>query len=436
MESTRISPNEVLKDAYYKHISLSNTVKRKTADFIRFLNNIFIPLMKKRDILFDFLFQQVYLEGSYINTHKTYNANECNLNIVLKLPVVDDGYIEFTDNKCDPGFVICILHGAIESIPLQSTCFNESTFIINLKEHLLFDPELEAGYDDKQVLKASLKATRGFILSPSKTKAWMYGIVRKMISDKEFIETFPENGIHSIKLSSIGSIITLQSNLTNGVTLDLDIVPSFTFKCSKIFHLDTVGKEVKNFWKYGEQKKSYLEFGEITRYDDFLIYETGAPKARYAKNRFQWRLDLIDIEKRIVYQNGCAKMIIELLEYLRDYNPEIQRLSCYALRTAALLVIKEHPLLTWKEDQLSMYFLLVLARLREGICKRYLPFYFHPRSNILDNISTPSQVPNNEVFKMKYWLGEVINKLKFTGDMKKCALNWEACFKTSRKKCK
>ena len=66
MESTRISPNEVLKDAYYKHISLSNTVKRKTADFIRFLNNIFIPLMKKRDILFDFLFQQVYLEGSYI----------------------------------------------------------------------------------------------------------------------------------------------------------------------------------------------------------------------------------------------------------------------------------------------------------------------------------------------------------------------------------
>ena len=93
--------------------------------------------MRKRDILFDFLFQQVYLEGSYINTHKTYNANECNLSIVLKLPVVDDGYIEFNDNKCDPGFVICILHGAIESIPLQSTSFNESTFIINLKEHLL-----------------------------------------------------------------------------------------------------------------------------------------------------------------------------------------------------------------------------------------------------------------------------------------------------------
>ena len=83
MESISISPNEVLKDAYYKHISLSNTVKRKTADFIRFINNLFIPLMRKRDILFDFLFQQVYLEGSYINTHKTYNANECNLNIVL-----------------------------------------------------------------------------------------------------------------------------------------------------------------------------------------------------------------------------------------------------------------------------------------------------------------------------------------------------------------
>ena len=41
--------------------------------------------------------------------------------------------------------------------------------------------------DDKQVLKTSLKGTPGFILSPSKTKAWMYGIVRKMISDKEFI---------------------------------------------------------------------------------------------------------------------------------------------------------------------------------------------------------------------------------------------------------
>ena len=80
-------------------------------------------------------------------------------------------------------------------------------------------------------------------------------------------------------------------------------------------------------------------------------------------NKSQWRLDLIEMEKRILYENGCAKMVVELLECFRDGNPEIQQLSNYVLKTVVMLIIKEHPAYLWEEKFLAAYFLFALKTL-------------------------------------------------------------------------
>ena len=419
-----MDPNDVLNDVYYRHISLLDAEKRNTVEMVEFMKNIMIPLMKKKDILFNSIFDRCYHGGSYINCVRTGNKNECSLYIVLKLPLPDDSCIKFIDNRCDAGFSICSLQGDIYHVVNSKFAKEE---VNQLKKNLLLDPETESGQFEKDLLKLSIKGPQGLILSPGRTKAWVYRILREVSTDKELTQTFRQNNIKSINLNASGPALTIESTLTSGKKTSVDVMPAFAFKCERIFHLNVVGKELKTYWTT-DQQDSYPEFGELTRYDDFLIYETGIPKKslKYSKNRFQWRLDLIDTENRMIYQNGCAKMVVELLEYFRDSNKEIHGLPNYALRTVILLFIQEYTSFTWKEEHLSMYFLFALIKLHEGLRKRHLPFYFHPKSNIFDSISTPL------AYKMQCWLGTVIKKLKPLDDSKKCGNNWKEHFKITK----
>ena len=175
---------------------------------------------------------------------------------------------------------------------------------------------------------------------------------------------------------------------------------------------------IKMKYKTSNLPKEYQEFADIAKYDRFIIYDANIPKPKQIMNKSQWRLDLIEMEKRILYENGCSKMVVELLECFRDGNTEIQQLSNYILKTVVMLIIKEHPAFLWEEKFLAAYFLLALKTLLVKLEKRKLSFYFHPTSNIIDHISSSS------IQKMAFWLKKTLKILERSYDNKEIKEIW------------
>ena len=402
MENNK-NPNIVLQDVYFKHISLIEVEKRRKAEFFEFIQSRIVPLMKMKDILFKAMFQEVYHGGSYINGKRANNAYEYDMVLIFKLPIEDASSIEFSDNRCDPGFVTCNLKNDIQNF--VSSKDSSQKISQNLKEKIL------------------LKGADGLILSPGGTRAWIDSLLRKSLTDADLTSASQEFGIKNIQLKTSGTALTLEATYIIGHQVTVDIVPAYVFKCQEIFHLKIAGKDLKAYWT-SNRPYQYPEFTELTRYDDCFIYDTVYRKRpKNVLSASHWRLDFVDMEKRLIYQHGCAKMVIELLEYFRDCNQEIQGLPSYALKTVVMLVIREYPSYSWSEANLSICFLFALKKLQEKLNNRFIPFYFHPKSNIL-HIIAPA-----DIFKMDCWLRKVLNKLHLTNDMANSKGCWYAYFK-------
>ena len=402
MENNKNS-NIVLQDVYFKHISLIEVEKRRKAEFFEFIQSRIVPLMKVKDILFTAMFQEVYHGGSYINGKRANNAYEYDMVLILKLPLETASSIAFSDNRCDPGFVTCHLKNDIQN----SVSRKDSSKKIsqNLKEKIL------------------LKTADGWILSPGGTRSWIDGLLRKSVTDADLTSASQEFGIKNIQLKTSGNALTLEATYIIGHKVTVDIVPAYVFKCQEIFHLKIAGKDLKAYWT-SNRPYQYPEFTELTRYDDCFIYDTIYRKRpKNVLSASHWRLDFVDMEKRLIYQHGCAKMVIELLEYFRDCNQEIQGLPSYALKTVVMLVIREYPSYSWNEANLSICFLFALKKLQEKLNNRFIPFYFHPKSNIL-HIIAPA-----DIFKMDCWLRKVLNKLHVANETAKSNGYWYAYFK-------
>ena len=397
-----LSVNEVLKDIYYKHISILDPERKTKVRVVEFIGNEMVSLLKKRDKLFELMFQGFYHQSSYINGARSNNSQEYDLILSLRLPLNDDSMVKFTDDRCDPGYATCAMSGDVQDTlaPNMRNCAQD------LKHHLL------------------VKSTEGWKLGPGRTREWIYSIVLKLTNDPEFIKIYTQNDIQSIRvkgLKSAGTATTLEIKLKTEALIELDVVPSFEFKCLQILHLSIIGKILKPYWS-SNLPKTYQEFGDIAKYDNFSIYDTNIPKPKYVMNKSQWRLDFIEMEKRILYENGCAKMVVELLECFRDRNREIEKLSNYVLKTIVLLVIKENPSYTWEEKFLSAYFLLALKTLLAKLEKKKVSFYFHPVSNIIGNISFSS------IQRMVVWLKNTLITLKTHNDTERLEIIWRHYF--------
>ena len=177
--------NNILKDVYYKYSCLIDDEKRLKINALKFIKDQIIPLMKKKDILFSEMFEEVCEENSFIDRLRTNNAKECSLAMLLKLPILDDSNIEFNDRICDPGFTMCALNGDLEHIVTP-------TFVkqISLLRYKLL-----------------LKGTKGFILSPSRTRAWFYRILHRILLSDELRTTYIINKLKDISLKTSGPTI-------------------------------------------------------------------------------------------------------------------------------------------------------------------------------------------------------------------------------------
>ena len=400
--------NAVLKEIYAKYISITDAEKRENVKVVEFIKEVMIPLMKKQDILFDAMFHLVYHSGSYYTGLRVNNANEFDLNFLLKLPIIDDSCIQFNEDNCHPGFTNCAIVGNLQDIIKP----NFIHFLPLLKSHILQNdmcPHRKKGI---------------YLLKPGGLRQWLQSIVSRVLADHKLTQSYSANNIRCITPKTSGPAITLVITLVNGTQIDVDIVPIFRFNCRKILHLKVIGAELTSYWNKQGQR-GHSSSGGLSLDDNFSV----VPKT---KNNllhlpmtiisYQWRLDFIDIEKRILYQMGCLKMVVKLLKYFRDCNHVIQGLSSYSIKTVVMLCIKEYPSYAWHEEKLSLYFLFALKKLNERLEQKCIPFYFHPNSNLLDNFE------DRHVGNMQRWLAHALIRLEKSNNTEECSSTWNAYF--------
>ena len=89
-----------------------------------------------------------------------------------------------------------------------------------------------------------------------------------------------------------------------------------------------------------------------------------------------------------------------------------------------MLMIKEQKRNTWKEEDLPSIFLESLNYLLQKLRDEFLPFYFHPKSNIFEKLSSI------HLFNMGSWLARVIKKLESSKDTEVCRSIWSGYFQT------
>jgi len=332
----------ILKEIYSNSISISESEKKMKVMLVQqFIKNDMIPIMKRTDIHFNILYQEIFHTGSYFDGLRVNNANEFDLNVLLKIPGLKESAMLFEDKECDPGFATLKILG-------------------NVQEH--FDAQQKM-YSNVELLKRKLlqQENNGWVLRPEKTRRWLQSILCKVLNGSELKQYYDKSGIQSISLKESGPAMTLQILLNSNCQVD--------------------------------------------------------------DNSPQWRLSFTDLEKKILYQHGCAKMVIKLLKYFRDCNPELQGLSSYSLKTLVMLMIRKDPTFEWKEEKSPNIFLDSLTYLHQMLENEFLPFYFHPQSNVIEKLS------KIHIFNMKCWLAKAKKKLELSKDTESCKSVWTKYFK-------
>ena len=392
-----------LKEIYSNSISISESEKKMKVMLVQqFIKNDMIPIMKRTDVLFNLLYQEIFHTGSYFDGLRVNNANEFDLNVLLKIPGLKESAMLFEDTECDPGFATMKILGNVQDhFDTQEKMYSKVEL---LKQKLLQQEMVGYGWN-------------GWVLRPEKTRRWLQSILCKVLNGSELKHYYDKTGIESISLKESGPAMTLQILLNNNCQVDVDIVPAFVFKCTQILNLDNVEDELQLFWEsYSEAE--FEEFGPIAIDEKFFLI----PKSKH-HNSPQWRLSFPDMEKKILYQHGCAKMVIKLLKYFRDCNHELQGLSSYSLKTLVMLMIRKNPTFEWREENLPNIFLDSLTHLHHMLENEFLPFYFHPQSNVIENLS------KIHIFNMKCWLAKAKRELELSKDAESCKSIWAKYFK-------
>ena len=96
-------------------------------------------------------------------------------------------------------------------------------------------------------------------------------------------------------------------------------------------------------------------------------------------------IDFHDVEKEILKEKGCAKLVLKLLKYFRDRNQPINKIFSYALKTIVMEMIRNNPNDEWNDKQLDHHFLKTLKILHRKLENGKIEYFFEPNSNLLEN---------------------------------------------------
>ena len=132
------------------------------------------------------------------------------------------------------------------------------------------------------------------------------------------------------------------------------------------------------------------------------------------------------MEKEILKEKGCAKLVLKLLKYFRDCNQPINKIFSYALKTVVMEIIRNNPNDEWNDKQLAHHFLQTLKILHRKLENGKIEYCFEPNSNLLQNKS----INLESIRSMAMWLKNVIQKLENSMGEPYCRKVWMEYFQT------
>ncbi|CAH0722385.1 unnamed protein product, partial [Brenthis ino] len=316
--------------------------KENTAILFLVLKEI-IKKMRTADKLFDSLKPKLDFLGSYFDGLRVGHASEYDINVILKFPI------------------------NYENIKL-STCnsFHDYTNIIMPSEfrRLAKIPETS----NKGFMKTKLWCNKEYKLSVSKFRSWMQSVVDHALN------TMPlENGIRVLVLQHkhkyrifkkiSGPAITLTVIKEDNSAIDVDLVPTFTFKLPK---------------KPVDSKVCFTKVESTNIHTYFVV-----PKPN--GDDFSWRLTFPFQERYYLKNNNNLKSVIRLIKHFRDIQG-FTKLCSYFIKTLFLWQCVTMDNSYWTRN--SMYYLVInmLHKLKDSLGNRDLRNFWCPDHNILEKI--------------------------------------------------
>ncbi|CAM1295039.1 Uncharacterised protein r2_g429 [Pycnogonum litorale] len=108
------------------------------------------------------------------------------------------------------------------------------------------------------------------------------------------------------------------------------------------------------------------------------------PNYTAAEISVMWRLDFPEIEKVLIHDVGCLKLVVKLLKLLRDARGNWNCIASYHLKTLAMLELVENPNIIWRESNLGWLFMFLLGRLEYRLSQHHMPFLFYRDANLFE----------------------------------------------------
>ncbi|XP_050030595.1 cyclic GMP-AMP synthase-like receptor isoform X2 [Dermacentor andersoni] len=306
----------------------NNITERNKSILNKVLKNLCEEM--KEDRLFALIFKRLYYTGSSYEGLRIRQADEFDINLVMKLPVQEDDFKLVAET---PGHV---------SYTLTTICEER------LRETMK-GPEINSLY---QLFSEDLK------FQPLLWQVWLQSVMDKALVAYKLQHGNDDSEHFELTVRQSGPARTLLVHLRDGSQIDIDLVPvlEHDFNC-----LPTNVPRQK--WFKGLLKENDKKW--------FMVPKP--PK----DNQHLWRIHFPDAEKKLIKDLGCIKPTIRLLKALRDKHK--WPLSSYSIKT----VVMHHRLenrerVYWQNDHQWTVLLDVLKRLHAmlrpsgpGICSLF-----------------------------------------------------------------
>ncbi|XP_065287292.1 cyclic GMP-AMP synthase-like receptor isoform X4 [Dermacentor albipictus] len=272
----------------HKALSKDNNITERNKSILNKLLKDLCEEMKKENRLFALIFNRLYYTGSSYEGLRIRQADEFDINLVMKLPVEEDDFKLVAET---PGHV---------SYTLTRVCYER--LLETMK-----GPEIKSFCD---VFSNDLK------FQPLLWQQWLQSVMDKAREAYRLQHEKEDSEYFELTVRQSGPAWTLLVHLSDGSQIDIDLVPvlEHDFNC-----LPANVPRQKWFEELLEKQN-----------DKKWFMVPKPPK----DNQNLWRIHFPNAEKKLIKHLGCIKPTIRFLKALRDKQK--WPLSSYSIKTVVM----------------------------------------------------------------------------------------------------
>lgn len=305
------------------------------------VNNV-VEAMKAASPLFKELYQKQVYTGSYYDGLRVSEANEFDLNLVMRLPFAPtDVQVEVSPA---PAFVKYRLKRELQMILATDPKWTKDKYQLLLNF-----------FEDRYLLR-------------DKMQSWYQGVI-----DTAWKSFKKPAGVQEVIRRQSGPAITLNIKLSAAKVIDVDLVPVID---GSIYSMPPGFTKTSKFNALPAEAKVWYLVPKP------LSVQTMTP----LEMKRCWRISFPEAEKKLLGNLACVKPLIKLFKLLRDVK-NWSPIASYFIKSLFLLEVELHPQLEyWQEKNMGSRFLEMIQRFKQAVEQRSIPYYFNRQANLLSGL--------------------------------------------------